>query len=360
MRAAAGLVLAGLVAGCSSLASTGSLSTSTFSLGGQTTPPRVVPIYVADFAPGTGGEPTLSRLDISIPPGEAPGTISRPTVLPESPRRHMTIMARVPLDAPGFRTEVENRVAAVGPIAGDVLVFVHGFNAGGQDSQFRLARLVADSGFRGPAVLFSWPTQNRLFAYGADREAAAAARDSLEDLIRDLTKRPGVARVHVLAHSMGAWLAMEALRQNAIGGSPTFEGKLGEVMLAAPDVDLDVFRAQMTRLGRGVRVSIFVAADDRALQISSRLAGDRPRVGAIDPDKPDHQATLRRLGVRVYDLTAADGADTFRHGTFAEAPQVIAVIGAHIAEPRQLPNTTFGGEADTEPKAVEALPAAPQ
>jgi alpha-beta hydrolase superfamily lysophospholipase len=54
--------------------------------------------------------------------------------------------------------------------------------------------------------------------------------------------------VHILAHSMGAWLAIEALRENAISGSPDLNGKLGDVMLAAPDIDLNVFRQQLARL----------------------------------------------------------------------------------------------------------------
>ena len=72
---------------------------------------------------------------------------------------------------------------------------------------------------------------------------------------------------------MGTWLAMEALRQSAIAGQAELGGHIGEVMLAAPDIDLDVFRGQMARIGRAARVSVFAAADDRALSVSSTLAG---------------------------------------------------------------------------------------
>ena len=61
---------------------------------------------------------------------------------------------------------------------------------------------------------------------------------------------------------------------------------VGDVMLAAPDIDLTVFQQQIARLGKSIRVSVFVSRADRALSLSSRIAGDRQRVGAMDPTKP--------------------------------------------------------------------------
>ena len=107
----------------------------------------------------------------------------------------------------------------------------------------------------------------------------------MEKLIVDLSHTPGVGRVHILAHSMGSWLTMEALRSISISGHPDLDGKLGEVMLAAPDIDLNVFERQIARLDPR-HVSIFVANNDRALSLSSRIAGDRRRLGAMDPTNP--------------------------------------------------------------------------
>ena len=44
---------------------------------------------------------------------------------------------------------------------------------------------------------------------------------------------------------MGNFLFVETLRQATIRGNGRFGGKLGQVMLAAPDIDIDVFRRQM-------------------------------------------------------------------------------------------------------------------
>ena len=126
---------------------------------------------------------------------------------------------------------------------------------------------------------------------------------------------------------------MEALRQNAIAGHPDLNGHLGDVMLAAPDIDSSVFRQQMAPPRRAGHVSIFVSSSDRALSLSGRLAGNRPRVGALDPSNPRDQAELDRLGVKVYDLsTISDGF--IGHGAYADTPDVVRSIGSRLAAAR--------------------------
>ena len=131
---------------------------------------------------------------------------------------------------------------------------------------------------------------------------------------------------------MGAWLSMETLRAVAIAGHPDLDGRLGQVMLANPDIDLNVFRQQLARVGPG-HVSIFVANNDRALSISARIAGDRPRVGALDVSKPEDKAELDRLGVSVHDISSFS-TDFVGHGAFAEAPDVVKIIGGQLTAPR--------------------------
>jgi esterase/lipase superfamily enzyme len=131
---------------------------------------------------------------------------------------------------------------------------------------------------------------------------------------------------------MGAWLAMEALRENAISGSPDLNGKLGDVMLAAPDIDLNVFRQQLARLDPS-HVSVLVSANDRALSISRSLAGDRPRLGGLNPNNPQDRAALDELGVKAYDLSK-ESTGLIGHGTYADAPQAVRTIGSQITEQR--------------------------
>ena len=100
---------------------------------------------------------------------------------------------------------------------------------------------------------------------------------------------------------MGAWLTMEALRKSALAGSPDLHGKLGNVMLAAPDIDLTVFKNQMQRLDPS-HFSVYVSKGDRALQVSASIQGDR-RLGSIDPGNEQDREMIekpRRESVRYF------------------------------------------------------------
>ncbi|MGH7879595.1 MAG: alpha/beta hydrolase [Candidatus Binataceae bacterium] len=68
-------------------------------------------------------------------------------------------------------------------------------------------------------------------------------------------------------------------------------------MLAAPNIDLNVFGWQLARLDRP-HDFVPVAAHDRALSLSRRLAGDRQRLGALDPNSPGDRAALEDLASR--------------------------------------------------------------
>ena len=128
-------------------------------------------------------------------------------------------------------------------------------------------------------VLFTWPSGGNLTDYVYDRDSALYSRDGLEAVLQALVNDPSVDSITILAHSMGNYLVMESLRQMSIrdrGLSP----KIRDVMMAAPDIDIDVFRRQIAEIDAGPRpayFTLFVSRDDRALGISSFLARDSTR-----------------------------------------------------------------------------------
>lgn len=322
-----------------------SVSGITGSISAMTAPPSgpvAQPIFVASTRPAFRGDrlgapsPERARFYrqvVSVPSGRAPGTIPRPSIGGESPTRHMILADRDALTPDGFRAGLAAEIASRPSDRRDVVVFVHGFNNGYDEAAFRLVQVAADAGFRGLPVLFTWPSYSRMLAYGGDREVATASRDALEKLLTDLGRTPGVGRIHLIAHSMGAFLTMEALRQAAIAGRGELDGHLGEVILAAPDLDVEVFRQQVARLQRPSRISLFVQADDRALAASSTVAWDRQRLGSLDVRNPQHREIISSLGVRVFTMSATGWTDLIRHGTFAEAPEIVRLIGGKIGQP---------------------------
>lgn len=302
---------------------------------------RPVQLFIASTRRGETGaaaqtastDGTHFALDImSIPPGHRAGSIEEPMWGAANARDHIVVARTRELDGDEFRAELASHISGRIGVNRDVLVFVHGFNTSFEEARDRAAQIVADSRFGGVAILFTWPNKQELFGYVSDKDSAMASRDALQTLLQDVGSTPGVGKVHVLAHSMGGWLAMEALRQASIAGDRDLGGHLGEVMLASPDIDLDVFAAQMRHL-RPAKVTVFATANDRALSLSSAIAQSRQRVGAINPANPEDRQKLESLGAKVYDLSSfSDGF--IGHAAYADTPDVLHAIGAQMATPR--------------------------
>jgi esterase/lipase superfamily enzyme len=286
-----------------------------------------------------GGErstrPQYARLAISIPRDRKVGEVDWPTggAKPDAATTFAAVdVARLEPE----RFQAALRAAAGGRARGHVLVFVHGYNTRFDEAAFRLAQIAHDSGAPAAPILFSWPSRGAITAYPYDRESAAFSRDALEGLLDSLSRNPAVTQVSVLAHSMGGWLTMEALRQMAIrrGGVPA---RIGTVMLAAPDIDVDVALMQGRAItGRKPKLLLFVSGDDRALNISRRVWGSRDQLGSIDPQQEPYRTNLARAGVEVIDLTREASGDPLGHGKFAESPLAVRMIGAQLARGQSL------------------------
>jgi esterase/lipase superfamily enzyme len=91
------------------------------------------------------------------------------------------------------------------------------------------------------------------------------------------------------------------------------------VVLAAPDIDVDVFLSQIDDIGDIPRpFAIIVSQRDRALGFSRRLAGGHPRVGS-----GSDVAVLQKREIAVIDVSDIDGG---RHSVFASSPTLMDVV----------------------------------
>jgi len=287
------------------------------------------PVY---FSGERGPRLAFARLEFSVPPGHKPGELELPDSGPGDPAKHFTVTKVQRLDLAPIIADVRREIMSRPVSQRDVLVFVHGFNTNFADAVYRFAQIVHDSGFKGVPVLFTWPSRGQLLAYPYDRESAFYSRDFLELNLRAIARDLGTTRMDILAHSMGTLLTLETLRQASIRGDGSFGGKLRDVMLAAPDVDLDVFKQQMRQIKRPV--TVFVSADDRALDVSRRFAGDKTRLGAVSAKDTEIIAELEQLGVRIIDLSAVSSGDSLNHAKFASSPRVVQMIGQRLQADR--------------------------
>ena len=199
---------------------------------------------------------------------------------------------------------------------------------------------------RAPVVpmLFTWPSRGSVLAYGYDRESTTYSRNALESLLKAISRDPAVGEISILAHSMGNSLALETLRQMAIRDGRVAP-KIRNVLLAAPDVDVDLAREAIVDMGpkpNRPAFTLFVSQDDRALAVSRRVWGSDARLGAINPDQEPYRTELEQANITVLDLTKLKAGDALNHGKFAESPEVVQLIGKRLAEGQTVTDSRVG------------------
>ncbi|MER9401493.1 alpha/beta hydrolase [Mesorhizobium sp. M0615] len=283
--------------------------------------------------------PTLSLTDltISIPPNRLSGTVEWPKKLPPNPQKEFAVVAAKNLSIPQAGDWLHSHNST-----GHVLVFVHGFNNRYEDSVFRFAQFVHDSGAKVTPILFTWPSRASVLDYNYDKESTNFSRTAFERALKALANDRTVTDITVMAHSMGTWLAMEGLRQMALQDGRV-SPKIRNVILASPDLDVDVFGRQWTELGpEKPKFTIMISRDDRALAISRLISGDVDRVGQIDPSKEPYKSKLQAAGITVIDLTNVKTDDRLNHSKFAESPEIVKLLGSQLASGQILTDSRVG------------------
>ncbi|MBB4351732.1 alpha/beta hydrolase [Aliirhizobium cellulosilyticum] len=264
------------------------------------------------FGGAWAGKLSYERYQISAPPQRKGTAITYVNGTPK-PDRQYIVKDRHQLTKQDFLSDA---LRSIGP-DGTMGVFIHGYNYSYQEALFRIAQIGADARLPGAPILFSWPSAAVVAGYVADRDAALASRGDLHELVQALSESSKVRRIVLFAHSMGAFLTMETVRELKLQGRDDVLRKL-TVVLAAPDIDVDVFRAQLRDIGRmQTPITLLVSKVDRALSVSSLIGGERQRVGRMDVDDPIVQEAAVKEGVRVIDITSVAGSDGLGHDRYA-------------------------------------------
>ena len=199
------------------------------------------------------------------------------------------------------------------------------------ESLYRAAQLRHDFDLAMPLTLFSWPSAGEAGLYIYDRDSVKTSRDQLASVIK-LMASSQLDDIVLIAHSLGSELLMETLRQIALANHGALPSKIHSIILISPDLDIDVFNAQLSAIKVLPReFAIFASQKDRALQLSSFLAGDRNRVGNnIDETK------IRREGITVIDVSEFTGGDGMNHMTAVTSPSLVALLKGMTASNQQV------------------------
>jgi esterase/lipase superfamily enzyme len=278
--------------------------------------------YSAGRAPDLG----LASVEVTVPPNHVLGQLERPRRLPPDPRSEFAVIDPVVYrtDA-AFVSAIDSELATRPAGQRKLLLFVHGYNNTTSDALLRLGQFVEDTGFEGVPVLFTWASAARAPRYVYDLNSALVARGKIKEM-SDILGATDAESIDLFAHSMGAFLTMEGLVDASQAGRLGRRGTINHIMLASPDIDIDLFRTQLELLPQAIRERMYllISRDDSALRVSRRLAGGVPRVGASDA------AELEPLGLTVIDLSEIDDSSSGSHSKFAGSPEVVRLIGAGL------------------------------
>jgi esterase/lipase superfamily enzyme len=156
--------------------------------------------------------------------------------------------------------------------------------------------------------------------YIADLQTTEWAAKDLLTFLSLVRNKSGADRVHVIAHSMGNKLLAEAVAR--VGDPKEAErNKLNEIILTAPDIDVDVFKRDFVKplVAFAERVTLYASSNDLALKESRRQAGHYQRAGESNP------TILIAPGVESIDASAVD-TNLIGHFYYADNGSVISDI----------------------------------
>lgn len=167
--------------------------------------------------------------------------------------------------------------------------------------------------------------------YDYDHDSALFSRAAFLQVLNLLYTQAQIEKVYVVAHSMRNQIVVDALAEANPLDIPI---SLTEVVLAAPDVSVDVLKSlagQLKTIANGI--TLYASAADKALLVSEAKAGG-PRAGSISNAGP-----LVLPGIETIDVTAV-GDDMFDldHGVYASKRSVLDDIGHLLTDGKHPPN----------------------
>jgi esterase/lipase superfamily enzyme len=206
------------------------------------------------------------------------------------------------------------------------LFYLHGYHVTFEDAAIRAAQIGYDLKVPGATAFFSWPSRGSVMAYPVDEATIEASEAAITNFLVDFTGNCGAKKVHVVAHSMGNRGLLRALQRIAASAETRGKVKFGQIFLAAPDVDRDLF-LDLAHLYRehAERATLYVSGADLAVHLSSRVH-EAPRAGYFVPYTV--VAGIDTVAVPSFDV------DLLGHSYYAEAEALLYDINGLMHQDR--------------------------
>ncbi|MCB0436412.1 MAG: alpha/beta hydrolase, partial [Mangrovimonas sp.] len=259
---------------------------------------------------------------VSIPHDHRVGHIESPSVwkleFSEDPEKHVVLHKIYIYNKDSFFDKLKQGIQESSKKSS--FLFVHGYNTSFADAAKRTAQISYDLKFDGEAVFYSWPSKESVAEYTRDESNIEWAQHDLELFLTDYISKSGAEEIYLVAHSMGNRGLTRAIT-NVIKEHPEYKEKIKEIILAAPDIDADVFKRDIApKMIQTIQkpITLYVSSDDLALKASKEVHG-YARAG----DSGDGLVVIN--GIETVDATGID-TSFLSHSYFADTSSIIADI----------------------------------
>jgi esterase/lipase superfamily enzyme len=277
-------------------------------------------IRSAAFGEDRGHQLIYGTCEVSIPRRHQPGELECPLYLRhffERPDRHVV------LSSVTRKTPAQALARMADTVAGrpqrKAFVFVHGFNTSFEDAARRTAQIYNDVQFDGVPLFYSWPSKGNANDYSCDTNNADQSVAYLRTFLGELAACGSFESITLVAHSMGNRALTRAFMELASSVPNEQIAVFNELILAAPDIDADVFRNDIAPAlaAAGPPVTLYASSKDLAMVASQQLGG-APRAGDT------RQGVVVVKGVETIDATKADTSFWgLGHGYVADSPRIL-------------------------------------
>lgn len=245
----------------------------------------------------------------------------------------------------------------------DVLVFVHGYNVSFDEAVCRAAQMGQDMPFSGLIIAYDWASQAKTAGYLHDQRTVDTSFQQLAGVLARLRSELSPAtRLHVLAHSMGNRLTLQALQflehrptivssvpmrpstseirllrpphpeWQSFGAGSLRRQPLTHLVFAAPDVAPEQFQAALESISSATQfMTLYCSDTDFALEASRIVHGhgrDSFRTG-------DSRSRVRSDRLQIIRLSGVSSGDPFGHSYYGSHPGLLTDL-AHLLQ-RDLP-----------------------
>lgn len=188
---------------------------------------------------------------------------------------------------------------------GRVLLYVHGFRESYLTNSQSTVQIAKLTGFDGPVIQYSWPSQGALTKYAVDETNMYWDERNFRSFLTQLARHEAVKEIVLVSHSLGARLVIPALEYVDATSTNADASNISNIILAAPDVDREDFERDIVeevlaarRVNNDRRITIYLSSGDKALALSRQVHG-YPRLGSPYCFDPFEAAELKRQGLPI-------------------------------------------------------------